>query len=306
MKERLLEVWKQLMLWARRIELPFFDGLSLYGVGLFFFTGISQGRITNRASSTAYSFFLALFPGIIFLFTLIPYLQIEGLQEEIFNTFQRILPPDTYDSAKSTIDDIINKKRGGLLSFGFVFSLIFATNGINSLVTNFNYTVHDLEARKFWMQQLVSIMLTVLFSVMFLLGIILIIFSSSVLNSLLEFLNLHSVSPFLIESVRFLLLLSIIISGISILYNYGTSKTSEWRFISPGAVLATALIILSSVGFSYYVSHLSQYNRLYGSIGTLLVILLWIYINALVLIIGFELNASIEKAKITNKKKDLK
>ncbi len=302
MLKRVLDIWHVLEERSRHIQLPLFEGLSLYDVATFFFKGIARGRITNRAASISYSFFLALFPGIIFLFSLIAFFPIQGLEEEIFEIFRRVLPPDTYEATRSTIEDILKNRRPDLLSFGFFFALIFATNGINSLISNFNDTIHQLESRGFWRQQLVALSLTAILSIMFILVVTLLIFSSSVLNSLLLFLHLDVISPFIIDSTRFIILAFLILVVIAFLYNFGPSKNREWRFISPGAILATALIILSSVGFSYYVSNFSQYNKLYGSIGTLIVILLWIYINALVLIIGFELNASIAFAKTSTQK----
>ncbi len=304
MIKQLKKIWGQVVERSRHVHLPFFQGLSLYQVMSFFFKGISEGRITNRAGSAAYSFFLALFPGVIFLFTLIPYFQIDGLQKEVFEVFQQVLPPDTYDSVRSTIDDILNNKRGGLLSFGFFLALIFATNGINALISNMNVTIHEIETRNFWRQHLVSLMLTFCLSILFILGIVLIIFSSTVINSIFSFLELEKVSPFMVDISRYLLLIAITLFAIAILYSYGPAKKREWQFLSPGAILATVLILVSSWGFSFYVSNFSQYNKLYGSIGTVMVILLWIYINALVLIIGFELNASIASAKVKNQEKE--
>ncbi len=302
MIKRLKKLWLAIQEQSKYIKLPLFEGLSLYDVARFFFTGIIQGRITNRAASISYSFFIALFPGIIFIFSLIAYSPIEDLDVEIFRIIADILPPDTYDSVKSTIDDVLKNKRPDLLSFGFLFALIFATNGINSLISNFSSTVHKLEERGFWKQQLVSVGLTVVLTVLFIIGMVLIIFSSDVLNSLLNFFKLEAVSSTMVDSLRFLLMLFITLLSIALLYNIGPSKGRAWRFISPGAILATVLILAASFGFSYYVSHFSQYNKLYGSIGTLLVILLWIYVNALLLIIGFELNASMASAKANNQK----
>jgi membrane protein len=293
----LRKIWLGVKEQSKRIKLPLFEGLSVYDVASFFFNGIIEGRITNRAGSVAYSFFVALFPGIIFLFTLIPYFNIATLQDEIFNLLYQVMPPDTFEAAQSTIQDVLQNKRGGLLSFGFFLALLFATNGVNSLISNFNHSAHQLEARGFWKQQLVSVGLTFALTLLFIIGVVLIIFSSTVLNELLAFLRLETISPLMVEASRLLLMLTVVMLTISLLYNYGPARKRAWRFISPGSILATVLIIISSIGFSYYVSNFSQYNKLYGSIGTLLVILLWIYLNALVLIIGFELNASIASAK---------
>jgi len=297
LKITLQAIWFRILRNAKRIRLPLFDGLTLYDVSSFFFRGIVEGRITDRAASVAFSFFLALFPGIIFLFHLIPFFPIQGMENEVFYTFQRILPPDTYDAARTTIDDILNNKRTDLLSFGFLFALVFATNGINSLISNFNNTIHQIDTRGFLKQQIAAISLTVVLSFLFLLGLTIVIFSSTVINGILDFFRLEEVSPFMIETTRLLLMLSIVLIAIALLYNFGPAKTRQWRFISPGSLLATFLIIVTSVGFSFYVSNFAQYNKLYGSIGTLMIILLWIYINAIVLILGFELNASIASLK---------
>ncbi len=302
MIRRLKYIWLLIQKRSKNIKLPLFDGLSLYDVTSFFFQGIREGQITNRAASISYSFFIALFPGIIFLFSLIAYIPIENFDQEVFWLLSIVLPPDTYEAAKTTIDDILKHKRPDLLSVGFLFALFFATNGINALLSNLGNTIHKLENRSFLRQQMVSIGLTVFLSIVFLIGMIIIIFSSDVLNTLLGYINLDSVSTVMVDVVRYGLMVILTLLTIAILYNIGPSKGREWKFISPGAILATLLILLTSFGFSYYISNFSQYNKLYGSIGTLLVILLWIYVNALLLIIGFELNASMASAKYSNKK----
>ena len=295
---------KQLVSWSKSVKMPLVSNLSLYEVAVFFYHGITEGNLTTRAGSIAYSFFIAIFPGIIFLFSLIPYFPIQGLEQEIFQVFERALPPDTYEAAKSTIDDIISNKRGGLVSFGFLFALLFATNGMRGLLDNFSQTVHSIQERGFWRQQIVSLGLTFVISIFFILGMTLIIFSSKILNQVLSFLQMGNISPFIIETSRLFLLVFLVFLGISLLYNYGAKQGKHWRFFSPGSFLATMLIVLASLGFSFYVSNFAQYNKLYGSIGTVIVILIWIYLNSLVLLIGFELNASISQAKNKNLKKD--
>jgi membrane protein len=305
MKKFLLKIQADIARYSKKVVLPLFDGLTLYDVSVIFFKGIVEGRITDRAASIAFSFFLALFPGIIFLFNLIPYFPVQGIEDEVFNTFQRILPPDTYDATRSTIADILNNKRSDLLSLGFLLALIFATNGINALISNFNNTIHQIDSRGFFKQQLAAVSLTILLSFLFLIGLTLVIFSSTVLNGLLDFFHLDAIEPMLIETTRLLLMVSIVLLAIALLYNFGPAKTRAWRFISPGSILATLLIIISSFGFSYYVSNFAQYNKLYGSIGTLIIIMLWLYLNAMVLIVGFELNASIATVKSRHSQAEL-
>jgi len=303
MKNQIENLIRRLAQLAKKVPMPLSRQVTLYEVGRFFIRGLVDGNMANRAGSIAYSFFLAIFPGLLFLFTLIPFFPIAGLENEVFDLFQRVLPPDTYEATRSTISDIINNKRGGLLSFGFLSAMFFATSGIRGLIDNFDQTVHELEEQSFWQKLLVSIGLTIVVDILFIIGVILIIFSANVLNSVLTFLQLGEVSPTLVEWSRFFLLLFLVFFGITVLYNFGSKQGRRWPFFSPGAILATLLILLTSLGFSFYVSNFAQYNKLYGSIGTVMVIMVWIYINAFVLLIGFELNAGISQAiKSPNKK----
>lgn len=307
MRTKIRKAFHLVVLSSMRWRLPLFEGLSVYDVSSFFFKGIVEGQVTNRAASVAFSFFLALFPGILFLFSLIPFFPIQGLEQEIFSTFQQVLPPDTYEAVQSTIKDILTNRRSRLLSFGFLFALIFATNGVNSMISNFNSSYYQLDTRNFWKQHLAAMSLTIVLAILFIIGVILIIFSAGILNSILRFFDLQEVSPVMVEASRIFLLLGTVLLAIALLYNFGPAQKRVWKFISPGSILATLLIVVSSLGFSYYVSNFGQYNKLYGSIGTLMVIMLWIYLNALALIIGFELNASIAilKKKRAQKQEEL-
>ncbi|MFN4300323.1 MAG: YihY/virulence factor BrkB family protein [Thermaurantimonas sp.] len=287
----------------RFIKIPFFQGQSLYDVLRFFYIGVLQGNVTSRAASVSFSFFLALFPGIIFLFTLIPYIPIDGFQKVLFELLHEIMPPNTFEAAESTIDDIINNKRGGLLSFGFIAALIFATNGTNALISNFNASVHQFKTRGFWRQELVAIFLTLLLSVLFIIGIALIIFTEGFTDWLIEIKVIPADLKSFLRIGRNASLVAVIFFAISLLYYFGPADRSLFKFFSPGSILATLLILLGSELFSYYINNFNQYNRLYGSIGTLLIILLWIYVNSLILIIGFEFNAGIAAARRNEIKK---
>ena len=304
LKAYFFRLFRLVMLWADKIRLPFFKGLSLYDLLSFFFKGIVEGSVTSRAASVAYSFFLALFPGILFLFTLIPYIPIDGFQGNVFAFFQEVMPPNSFEAARVTIEEILTRKNGELLSFGFVLSLFFATNGISSLLANFGQTIHQIDRANFWWQYLRSLLLTVVLSVSFLIAIALISFSGLTINLLLEYQLLPFEDVFWFQLGEWLILVLLVVITTSLLYYMGPTRKREFRFFSPGALLASTLILLASYGFSYYVNNFASYNKLYGSIGTLMVILLWIYVNALVLIIGFELNAAIS-AGLAQKKNQI-
>lgn len=298
----------QLQKYLGKIKPPGFSGLSLWDVLSFFVKGIWEGAISTRAGSVSFSFFLALFPGIIFVFTLIAFLPISNLQDELFNVLADVLPPSTHEMVFDAIADILTIKRGGLLSLTIAATLVFATNGTLSLISNLGISWHNINVKSFWYQYFSAFLLTIVLTVLIFIAIIALIFSQSFTSWLSELGYLHEHATSVIYYARMFTLLSTILLGISLVYNYGPVRQRNWRFISPGSILATLLILASSRGFGFYVENFSTYNKFYGSIGTLLIMLLWIYINAFGLIIGFELNASIsgahnEKKENTNNQK---
>jgi membrane protein len=288
---------KPLMAIAERIKYPGVEHVSLAHIARFFFTGIRKGGIQMRASAISFDFFLAIFPAIIFFFTLIPYIPVVGIQDKIMSYLQEVLPPYTYEAVQSTIYDIISQQRGGLLSFGFIFALFVSTNGVNSMLDGFNKSYHGLEMRTGFKKWLTSLSLTLLVAVIIIFSITLILiteFASGYLAKK-DILNAGA-NIFLLRSATWVILLVTSLVTISCLYYYGPSKRNRRPFISVGSVTATVLLAITSVAFNYFISNFSQYNKIYGSIGTLIIILIWINFNTLQLIIGFELNASIENA----------
>ncbi len=283
---------------SKRVVLPGFDGMPVYDVADFFFTGIHKGSIRSRASSVAYSFFLALFPGIIFLFSLIPYIPVENFQTQLLLLIKDILPKDAYVATRETIEDIVRHQRGGLLSIGFLLVVFFSTNGITALIDGFNKSYHVKETRKGIARRMVALSLTTILSLLVVVAILLIIFSESALKFLVtHHIIKNKMQILLLYTGKWLIIISLFLFAISFIYYFGPALKKRWRFFSPGALLASFLSILTSVGFGLFVNNFGSYNKVYGSIGTLIVIMLWIYYNALILIIGFELNASIDNAK---------
>jgi len=282
---------------ARKIKPIGFAGLSIYDVAIFFWKGLMEGAITTRASSLAFNFFLAFFPSIIVFFTLIPYISIEGLQETLMDLLSFVLPPSTNKITFATLDDIINNPRGGLLSIGFVLALYFSTNGINSLIEAFNASFHIRESRPLIQQRILSLGLTLLLSIMLIIAISSIIFGKLTVNYLTEYELISDNAGKLILYGKWFIMLLMLFFGISTLFHLGPALKSKWKLFTPGSIFATIFIIITSIGFNYYINHFAQYNKVYGSIGTLMIILLWMYFNSIILLTGFELNASISNAK---------
>tara|TARA_B100000614_G_scaffold19289_1_gene15611 strand:- start:1421 stop:2311 length:891 start_codon:yes stop_codon:yes gene_type:complete len=294
---------KKLANFFKKIKPIGFAGLNLYDVAIFFVKGLQEGAITTRASSLAFNFFLAFFPSIIVFFTLIPYIPIIGFQETLMEILSNILPPSTNNATFNTLDDIINNQRGGLLSIGFILALYFSTNGMSSLIQAFNSSYHIRENESIIKHQLLSILLTVVISALVFLTIILIIFGKTTITYLVDFQLINQNKIVFLNIAKWIVLIFMLFIGITTIFNIGPAIKSKIKIFSPGAILATLFIILTSIVFSYYIDNFSQYNKIYGSIGTLIIILLWIYFNAIFLLIGFELNASILNAKknLTNK-----
>ena len=282
---------------AKKIKPLGFSGLSIYDVTIFFWKGLVEGAITTRASSLAFNFFLAFFPSIIVFLTLIPYIPVTGLQETLMELLNVVLPPSTNEITFQALDDIINNTRASLLSIGFLLALYFSTNGINSLIEAFNASYHIRENRPIIQQRILSLGLTLLLSFMLIIAMGLIIFGKFAVSYLTEYKLITQYAGELILYGKWFTILLVLWLGISVLFHLGPSIKSKWKLFTPGSILATLGIIITSIGFNYYINHFSQYNKIYGSIGTLMIILIWMYFNSIILLTGFELNASISNAK---------
>lgn len=278
---------------SRRITIPGFEGIPLYDVLRFFFKGLKQGSLTTRASSLAFNFFLAVFPAVIFLFTLIPYVPIDNFQVTLFELLRQVMPKSAFEAAEGTIVDIIKNQHGGLLSIGFISALYFSTNGFNAMIDGFNNTYHQIETRSAFRQRLIALTLVLITTVLIIVAIALIIYSEFILSKI----PMGNISYYSIVIGRYIILFTLFFSIIAFIYFLGPSKKTRWKFLSAGSTFSTIMALLTSFGFAYYVNNFGTYNKLYGSIGTLIIVLLWIYFNSIVLLLGFELNASIQSAK---------
>lgn len=295
LKTRLYHVFLD---WAKVVILPGFSPLPLYTVGTFFIQEISKDSLVDKASSLAYNFMLAIFPAIIFVFTLIPYIPIEGFQDQLLILLELILPGTAYQAVETTLLEIIKNKNGGLLSFGFLAAIFFATNGIINLMTAFNKSSLIIETRGWFKQRFIAINLTILMFFALMFGIIIMIIGEYTVELVRTELKLtDSIWLFFQQVIKWVTLIGIYFVTISILYRYGPAHTKKWRLFSPGSWLATLLAVLTFWGFGYYINNFGAYNKLYGSIGTLIVIMIWLYLNSLIILVGFELNASIELSK---------
>ena len=298
----LIKIGEKIAERAKKISLPFFEGVPVYDVALFFWRSIVDGAIATRASAIAFSFFVAFFPFIIFLFTLIPYIPIDNFQNELLILIQDLVPPATYSTIEQTVEDIITQPRGDLLSFGFFAALIFSTNGLAAMMSAFDATIHTIHRRSWISQRITAVYLLVILSVLLTIVIALLTSGQLVIQRLQDKQILHDhFVVFLLVFGKWLIIMALLFFTYSFLYFMAPAKRIKWRFISAGGTLATVLSVFAFVGLSFYINRFNQYNKLYGSIGTLLIILLLMYVMSMILLIGFELNASIHHAKNESK-----
>lgn len=282
----------KLIVLSKRIKLPGLEGLTLYELLEIYIAGIIKGAFNYKAGSIAFTFFMALFPFALFLLNLIPYIPIENFQQSFLTFVEENVPPNTYDAIELILVDIMNNSYRSLLSTGGIMSVIFMANGVNAIIGGFESSTHLSVSRNFFRQYLIAIVLSVLLSLM-------LVISVAVYLTVEVFMHVSDY-PVLADVVRNLFVVFMILLTVSILYKFGTKETKHLSFISYGSVFTTVLMSLTSVGFGFYVSKFAKYNELYGSIGTLLVIMIYIWINCMILLLGFELNAAIYTAKRKN------
>jgi len=289
-----VKLYSRFIEWTKVCVLPGFSPLPLYTVSTFFFREIAKDTLINKASSLAYSFMLAIFPSIIFLFTLIPFIPVDGFQDKLLSLIQLILPHNAFLAFESTLKDIVKNQNSGLLSFGFLSAIFFATNGVTNLMKAFNKSSLVIETRSWLKQRLIALILTM---VIFF-SIVICIAAMAFGEILLSYLHIEeSLAVYAIQFTRWALLGVLYFITISILYRYGPSHAKKWKLFSAGSWLATILAFVTIWGFSFYINHFASYNKVYGSIGTLIVVMIWLYLNSLILLIGFELNASVDVSK---------
>ena len=280
------------------LVLPGFDGIPINDVFKFVIKGFRRGVLVTRASSIAFNLLMALLPATIFVFTLIPFIPIPNFQEELIKLFESILPVNAYNLMESTIIDIVTNKSGSLLLVMFFATIVFSTNGIHAVIHSFVTTSHNFKSRSWVNQRKVSVIILMTGLIMIAIAGALIIFGKMAINALVEYDILEKslvISIFVL--LKWIVVILLLFLAISFLYYLAPAKRHDFRFVTAGSTLATLLFIITSLGFSAYVNNFGPYNKIYGWIGTLMVILLWLYLNSIALLIGFELNVSIKDAR---------
>lgn len=289
---------------SKTTSFPGFNEIPIYDVVNFFFTQIRTIGMTERASAISYNFFMAIPPAIIFLFTLIPFIPIsEQFQRQLFGLIRDVIPGEKDNAVLiSFLKDFINNPRNGLLSLGFVLSMFFSSNAVMGIMRSFDKNYIGFRKRTNFQKRLIALRITLVLFLFIFTSILLLIGRQTVL----KFLGIESQAVRdVLLSIRWIVIVLLFFFSISYIYRHAPATHKKWRMMNPGSILATFLMLVMTLLFSWWVSHFGNYNQLYGSIGTVLILLILIFINSLVLLIGFELNVSISSLrKIAEERKD--
>ncbi|GAC1381483.1 MAG: YihY/virulence factor BrkB family protein [Ginsengibacter sp.] len=285
--------------------LPGFEGVCLYDVLTFFSHQMSRTGIRERASSIAYNFIMSLPPSCLFLFTLIPnlpFISKRSIKRQLHGLIMDIVPGSDYNTGLiKFVDSIFDGSKIGLISSGFLLSLFFASNAIMGVMRSFNKDYVGFEHRNALQKRWTALKLTGLLFSLVLTGLILLVSQ----RNLLIYLGIkNELIRGIIVNGRWIVITGLVYYSFAFIYRYAPATEKRWRLLSPGAIVATFLSILATVLFSIFVNNFGRYNVLYGSIGTIMVVMILIFINSLVILIGFEFNVSIKtlKAKAEERK----
>lgn len=290
----------------QHFSLPGSKGVPLYDVLRFLLRSIFNGDINQRAKGLAYSFMTALPPLLIFFFTLVAYFPVDGIQDELLGELSNIVPAKVMGPLTNTVNDVMGHKHSTLLSIGFVSSILLAANGLMGVISSLNFANRSVEKRPYVQRYLLSIMLVFLIYVLLVMTIALLMGHKLLLQLIYAqgWMTYTSTNTLLFNLGRWLLIIFAILTVVSIIYYWAPVKKQRVGFFSPGSVLATGMFLVLSWALGIYLGNFSRYNLLYGSIGTLLMVMFWIYFNCIVLLVGYELNISIYNGTTVKQNRD--
>lgn len=276
---------------ARRIVLPGFNGSSVYVVGKYFAREMKVLRLQERAAAVTYNFLMAMPPTFLLLFSILPFLQLNNVEPTVLNIVKLLSPnQNIYNNVHAVIIDFMNKQHHDVLSYGIILVLFFASNGIMGLMRSFDSSLTLYVKRTGLQRRWAAIGLTVVMLIIIITGLAVLIMQSRDLNPYIHKM-FHSVRAVKIAS--FIILAMLVFIAISVIYTYGPSLTHKFRFVSTGSVFATIASVLATSVFFFLVNNFLNYNKLYGSIGTLIAFMVWLWINTLIILMGYVLNVSI-------------
>lgn len=287
---------------SKRISFPGGKGATFFNIGHLFFKNIRDLRLGERTAAISFNFILGIPPSLIFLFSLVPFLPLDSVQGTIINAIQLLTPNHKlFESVKGFVLDFMLTKRKDLLSFGFLTTVFVSSNGVMGLLRSFDRKSPALVERSGLARRWKSIKITLVIMLVILISIVFLIIQSSLLNDYVpNFIGAHLFT----KIISWLSLIFIIYITICIIYKYGPSSNSKFHFFSPGATFSTIFFVIVSYGFFFIVAHFLNYDKIYGSIGTLMMLMAWMFATGFVMLIGFEINLSIAMFEMKKKEEN--
>ncbi len=292
--------------YSKRLKLPGFEGIALYDVVRFFMLQVQKVGFTERAAAISFNFIMAIPPACIFLFSLVPYFPIANqFNNEVMGLVKDLTPDQSTRSLiQSFLNDFLGRPQTSLLSFGFLIAIFYSSNAMLGIIDGFNRSIHEAKNKKFMADRWKAIKLTFIIMLLFIASMVILMTQGVLFTSLLNLLDIQNeFVKILIQSLRWVVIIALFFYSIAFIYRHAPTVEKKWKLVSPGSILACTLLILFTFLFSFWINNYATYNKVYGPIGTIMIIMVLIYINSLVLLIGFELNLSIKSLKAESDKR---
>jgi membrane protein len=300
-KQKHYSLLKKIIRAGKRIVLPGFEGIPLYDVIDFFIKKVQTVGLNERAAAISFNFIMAIPPACIFLFSLVPLMPwAHDFSMEIMRVVNDITPDkEARKAVKDFLDDFFGRPRNSLLSFGFLIAIFYSSSAMLGIIHSFNRSIHEKEAKGFFAYRWKAIKLTFIIMILFIASMLILMTQGTIFEWVLDLLHINDIFiKFIIQLLRWIVIIGLFFYSIAFIYRHAPMVEKKWKLISPGSIVACTLLILTTYLFSAWINHFGGYNKIYGSIGTLMMIMVLIYMNSLILLIGFELNVSIKSLKI--------
>lgn len=281
---------------SKKVVLPGFHGVPLYDASVFFWMQLKKSGLNSRAKSISFDFAMAIPAVLICIFTLIPYMPISKLFiKELLRLTRHITPnQNSYNFVNNFLEDFLNTPRVGLMSFGFVLVIFYASNAMLSIIRTFDNAIYQHHKRRNFIKKRVKAIRLTIVVLGLLIGTILLLIGQGILfDKIIKWLKLKGSDVLWIAPLRWIITVTLFFYSISFIYKYAPSVKKRWPLVTPGSVLATFLMMTTTSAFSFWVNHFNNYNKVYGSLGTILILMFLVYLNSWILLLGFELNLSI-------------
>jgi membrane protein len=300
-KQKHYSLLKKIIRGGKRIVLPGFEGIPLYDVIDFFIKKVQTVGLNERAAAISFNFIMAIPPACIFLFSLVPLMPwAHDFSMEIMRVVNDITPDkEARKAVKDFLDDFFGRPRNSLLSFGFLIAIFYSSSAMLGIIHSFNRSIHEKEAKGFFAYRWKAIKLTFIIMILFIASMLILMTQGTIFEWILDLLHINDIFiKLIIQLLRWVVIIGLFFYSIAFIYRHAPMVEKKWKLISPGSIVACTLLILTTYLFSAWINHFGGYNKIYGSIGTLMMIMVLIYMNSLILLIGFELNVSIKSLKI--------